>query len=1376
MAEQTVRYRVELDDADLAQQLESIRTRLAEGVASYPGSLLQQQQIPTFDQSQIYTAPLSYTPVSMPEQGNFPTVPVPRELFNTFPNSTLGYQMASDDFENFRKNLSAGFDKFSNSSSNFFNNVVTGSTIPFDTVENFGVKSSKYGVSLLDATVASTGFGYNPRMPIFESDYESFYDKEFSSNAKGMLASGFENAVTFGAPLALEAATAYTFGSTAAAVVGGVGTLAALPVAVGLIGAEKQMEAVESTTENLFNITKFTPVNITKNQAENIATDLYKYTTSDEANLKDLNIEDLNTVIAQFGAAGGYSKTVDVASFTQKTSQLIQNFREFMHALNMAQEDAAALMGELEAKGISSAANAPIFAAQMQVQAGQAGMPTNDLIAYGLQMGDMLKSEGFNPMQGFDFAIDARTEMNRLLNSNNPYYKNAIYQAGGVDAATNNLMKYLGSSSNTSDVLYRYQDYGNTDGGKKDPENVVVADGTEDYFKILDDGAAMFSTDPLSVLKMLSTQKQVSATIGIKQRAQRNVSMAINALESFGYKRDELDPETIVGAMMSQAGGNLDAATAWQTYGLATSFTDYKGLSEQVNQILNNNQVDELNYSTWDVVENAFIGEKSLLGKTNNFLKDMGIDFKKMMKSGAAYFVNGYEDIVDSAIGRKRIHYEDVKDIDPSNFVFENFMGRLLKDNKVANPYTGDVFGNATLITETNLDAIYSKDFRLENNQDNFEKINNAFNFKTIDPLLRRIGIENFISNDGKTFDTSTFNEYTQYANRVMTERDGSIRVADSNTVLQNMGFSAYLQGEGLGRIENYKELATDKSYITFRDEFLKDLNDKSYAPMNFTNGINAENYYDNLSIRRYGKSFSSLNDEEQQNIHVFALDTNGGRKYIKDSGIVQDYEMEMMLPFTPKNDKSLDKFSGNEELIPISSKKGAMISILDNLGLNSEQDAINWLKAFNDPQRIGTTHYKDGVFDATVDIISSKIEGNVEFANEIKKLNEQFEDGNIDITKLTKLYDDYINEWFSGTPTVDIWKASTSEEKAAIIGAAGHAGGGYASDTQDAINTNIAAKNLNNNTVLKLGATNQDGTYTVNTVNMGEKGLAAYIQSLIDSGKTGNVSINGNPGMIKIESGKDGNTIADQLLRGIPTNTQSNFELTLSGDIARNVANSDKETAKVMQEAGMGTYNEQTGVFEFDENYAKYNSLYNSIFSKFKAGDDAIISAATGGGLFALEQDLQGLRSDDVKVVAKHAKNIAQLNSTAMSFDLSTTLAAKFKSNTDEYEKHINTITDGLMENWTTSYKASHQGAEPDGKEIKTAREQLEAQTRSATEGAVARAETIATGMQTTNGILRDILYAVRNSSKGPSSVPGQPINFMACIAHGKVNCSECK
>jgi hypothetical protein len=1353
MAEQTVRYRVELDDADLAQQLESIRNRLSEGVASYPNNLIQ-QPIPTFDQSQIYTAPLAYTPVSMPEQGNFPTVNVPNMLFNMPENSSTGYQMATNNFARFRENASTGFEQVRVSSSEFVNNVNAGSEMAFNNVENFGVKSSSKGMSLWDSGAASFGIGYDASMPVFRSDYRDFYSQEFANNAKSTIASGIENTITFGVPIAAEIGAAYFGGAAAAAVVGGVGTLAALPVAVGLIGAETKMEAIEQTSDNLFNIAMYTPAKMSKVQAESIATSLYDYTKTDEANLKNLDIEDLNAVIAQFGAAGGFSKTTDVASFTQKTSQLIQNFREFMHALNMAQEDAAALMGELEAKGISSAANAPIFAAQMQVQASLAGMPTNDLISYGLQMGDMLKSEGFNPMQGFDFAVDARTEMNRLLNSNNPYYKNAIYQAGGVDAATNNLMRFLGSSSGGGSV-YDFKDYSNNPTGNN-PNNNDPSTPTQpdDYFKILEDAAAMFSSDPLSVFKMLSVDKQVEATIGIKQRAQRNVSQALVGLNMVGYSKDKLSPQDIVGMMMTQAGGKLDAATAWQTYGLATSFTDYQGLSEQVNQLIATNDFKEEDYSLSSMLSNYFFGENSPLGATAGALTDIGVAAKSRVKSWSNSLVNGYEDIVDSATGKKRIHYEDFKNLSPDQFDLNNIMNKAFIENRVVNPLTGNVFSDDIIEEEGRLAASYDTDFLLTpGEKDVNAKIDAAFNFKNMHPFLRKLGIETFRDVEGK-FDPKEFNSYSSYVHQLMTENGGTTQVAGLNDVLENLSFSGHLQNLGLKDVTGYAT-GQDKAYLGFRESFMSQLNDKSKSnPMDLILDPSAENYYDALSLRSYGKSFDNLNTSEQKNIHIFANDQSGGIKYLRNSGDLPDFLVDTVLPYMKadvsrfdKNSKYIDvtdNFTDDDGII----SENIKLASTGGYGLGSDfsgnNRATSWLDAFQNYDHIFNNSGNKGLFDAYYKMfenILNGLPGTDNFFTDLDKLNEQFKTGAISFKAIQDLYDAEI-EATRDTALVQAWKGYSPEQKAAYIARYGSDSVNLGTDTNNIINQTLTindpdTRNFKVNLESNLNQTFKKGEILK---GLGRGGMEIFIESVKKVGgkyKVGDSEYDSGIGLFGLDWIQKDMTV-DKLIE-----LNKNAEVSIVGE-----AYDEQKILgfNLMKELKMGEYTDGGKSFKFNDDYGKYAPLYGAAATSINGGIDFVHNT----GLFYTQQQSRDLVSDDLNLRIKAAREVQTLNQTGFDLDMGTSLALNTKINSTERAAQISTLAQSAVDAWEKSETA--QGKSHTIPEKNAKKKAYEQQFNQVVQGKEAQAAIYTKGMEPTNDLLgkiEKILAIMANSTE---------------------------
>ena len=186
-----------------------------------------------------------------------------------------------------------------------------------------------------------------------------------------------------------------------------------------------------------------------------------------------------------------------------------------------------------------------------------------DLISNGLQATEMLKTAGFSPENAFNFGVDAYIEAQRLANSTDPYYKNAIYSVGGVGGAYQSLIKNLLAFDRTGiGDLNTSVNYGtnSTDSGSSNSpqENTDIA--------------AQIFTDPNQYYKYDYNKARVMQSVDFTQKSQNLLGTTMEIMKSFGlnYK----DPE-IVSSFMSKylatEGINMSPQEASLIIGAATN-------------------------------------------------------------------------------------------------------------------------------------------------------------------------------------------------------------------------------------------------------------------------------------------------------------------------------------------------------------------------------------------------------------------------------------------------------------------------------------------------------------------------------------------------------------------------------------------------------------------------------------------------------------------------------------------------------------------------------------------------------------------------------------------------------------------------------------
>ncbi len=233
--------------------------------------------------------------------------------------------------------------------------------------------------------------------------------------------------------------------------------------------------------------------------------------------------EMMQTNIESFAKAGGFSGTRSVEEFTDRVQKVIANTNTIAKQLGVFQEEAARIMGELEDKQVASLGNMSQFASRMRSMGGLAGMAGADLISAGFQGMKNVAGTGLGPAAGFELATRSLVEANMMARGDSAS-RNAIFDAGGVERATQlrmqTAMQYAQSTPGTIEALNLLG------GGVYSPGN---AQGT--MF-----GASLaVSQDPANILRALGSTGQIlSAGMTTHQMQTAPLDNAVEMIRLFG--------------------------------------------------------------------------------------------------------------------------------------------------------------------------------------------------------------------------------------------------------------------------------------------------------------------------------------------------------------------------------------------------------------------------------------------------------------------------------------------------------------------------------------------------------------------------------------------------------------------------------------------------------------------------------------------------------------------------------------------------------------------------------------------------------------------------------------------------------------------------
>jgi len=658
MAEQVLKYRVELDDTELSQQLENIRNKINSEVGSFTANTMAQTPlvIPANSNSFGVSSNIgseSYAPPEVPTFSEFYSTPgYPTVAF------TPGFQNSVPDqtgtFSNMGKQASILLQ-------NVGSNVSTGTEAAFNDLQMFG-QNTKTGLnsimpdtqpgSFINNMIASIGLGYDARMPL---SYTNYKQMAIDQSAETVESIG-QGIASFGVDAALFAVpTIGPFVGTAKAI---------FDLTVPDIA--KETDELAKGIQTLGTM-QFGPM--AKSDALEIAEDIRSYVTSEEGFKKDMKMSDVEEVIANFAGVGGLSNVTNSQELKQKVDDVMKNFREVMHILGTTQEEAALIMGEMERRQLVSAINMPSFAAEMQVNGFAAGMPGVQLLQNGLQIVDQLTGTGYGQENAFQLGIDASVEVSRLANSLNPYYRQNIIEQGGTEAAIQKAIKntigIMGGTPLGQSLALGYNNYG--------------ADFlTKDLIEQLDANAALFENGIGDWFEFKGKAYGAFSGMDLEMQAMTQISSL--------YKLATLTPEIVnEDGTISENKFLGFARYTLQKQGLNVSIEDLKtilNLARAAGQTPTKNKAEtqvELTKLMSYFQETDYNILRDLGGRLLGPLAPIltGISdfaYKSMYKPVGKAFSHSWTYMMDKLTGNQRMLAEDYRNDLPSDEIYRDFI------------------------------------------------------------------------------------------------------------------------------------------------------------------------------------------------------------------------------------------------------------------------------------------------------------------------------------------------------------------------------------------------------------------------------------------------------------------------------------------------------------------------------------------------------------------------------------------------------------------------------------------------------------------------------------------------------------------------------
>lgn len=269
-------------------------------------------------------------------------------------------------------------------------------------------------------------------------------------------------------------------------------------------------------------------------------------------------------------------------------------------------------------------------------------MNPGDVVGFGMQGTEMLRGTGATNAQGFNMALEARLQTERLQMAD-PTTRQLIVQAGGPNRfAMSQMQTAAGWMQGGQGMMAMTGLLGGMQGL---PNNMT---------EMLQGSANFYSSDPLNMFRFQSRQGQLNASLGFNNQQAMMVGTAYRMVDQLGLTgpNGKIDEDALVGVMMNPRGMNLSAQQARAAIAgvrdLSRNSAAARKADETVSAILSASR--ESQTGIWDTITGATSYAFSKVFTDNALARGTGAGLTDLF----SVLKDTGEDIGDSLIGRER--------------------------------------------------------------------------------------------------------------------------------------------------------------------------------------------------------------------------------------------------------------------------------------------------------------------------------------------------------------------------------------------------------------------------------------------------------------------------------------------------------------------------------------------------------------------------------------------------------------------------------------------------------------------------------------------------------------------------------------------------
>jgi len=408
MPEETVKYKIEIDDTDLARKLADVRDRINTSLASPISNFTTPTEPLAFEATLQQNNLVNRLGEAFSQIDTSQLGAVKDQLSQFSEGARLAAQRASQDIGELMRTVpSIPISRYPSGAPNAYNQIL-------HNINNQGF----FGT----ARNSAIGFDWDSQMPLSIREYQHearaalFRPDRVGSLSAGAAEIGVSTAVMgLSGPLGFATGAYLHYGA----------------------GREKQRDELALTIRGMSR--SFKSGEFDWHESLTAAGGLQELERSPDLRLKGIDQDEIQGTILDFANLGGFEKTQDVDQFLKTSRDLMSNVKEVMHALRITRQEAVEVMREVQQFGVSDLGDAGELAFSVGGLGKTFRRDPNELMSFAMEGAKQLfTTAGVAPGTGFDLMMRSRIEAEAMRST--PMGEISVAALGGPGAAAQQMM------------------------------------------------------------------------------------------------------------------------------------------------------------------------------------------------------------------------------------------------------------------------------------------------------------------------------------------------------------------------------------------------------------------------------------------------------------------------------------------------------------------------------------------------------------------------------------------------------------------------------------------------------------------------------------------------------------------------------------------------------------------------------------------------------------------------------------------------------------------------------------------------------------------------------------------------------------------------